>query len=102
MGRRRFFAPQGAFSNQNKNVSLESDEARHLSEVLRLGPGDEVFVFDGAGREFRCSITNVSRKACELTVVEEVTPQSPESPLRLSLAISMLKGEKLDLVVQKA
>jgi 16S rRNA (uracil1498-N3)-methyltransferase len=102
MSRRRFYAPPSAFSSGNENVHLASEEARHLRDVLRLQSGDEVYVFDGAGREFRCRIEESRRDAAELTIITEVEPARPESPMRLTLAVALLKGEKFDLVVQKA
>jgi len=101
MSRRRFFAPRNAFAHDNAMVRLEAEEARHLRDVLRLQLDDEVYVFDGEGREFQCSITELRRDFAELTVVAEVEPASPESPLNLTLGIALLKGEKFDLVVQK-
>jgi 16S rRNA (uracil1498-N3)-methyltransferase len=83
-------------------VRLAADEARHLRDVLRLRPGDEVYVFDGIGKEFHCSIEESHREAAQLKIINEVEPARPESPLRLTLAVALLKGEKFDLVVQKA
>jgi len=101
MSRRRFFAPRNAFAHDNTMVRLEAEEARHLRDVLRLQLDDEVYVFDGEGHEFQCSISELRRDFAELTVVAEVEPASPESPLNLTLGIALLKGEKFDLVVQK-
>ena len=102
MTRRRFYAPPGAFSSNHKSVTLAADEARHLRGVLRLKPGDEVYIFDGLGREFQCSITEFARDAARLEIISEAEPFRPESPLQLTLAIALLKGEKFDLVTQKA
>ena len=81
---------------------LTADEARHLREVLRLKLGAEVSVFDGEGKEFRARVTEARRESAELELVEEIEPARPESPLRITLAVALLKGEKFDLVVQKA
>ena len=70
--------------------------------VLRLKPGDEVFVFDGLGREYLCRIESLRRDEAALEIVEEVEAASPESSLDLTLALALLKGEKFDLSVQKA
>jgi 16S rRNA (uracil1498-N3)-methyltransferase len=102
MTRRRFFAPPSAFNFSKQIVTLTADEARHLREVLRLKPGDEVSVFDGEGKEFRAQVASARREFAELELGDEIAPARPESPLRITLAVALLKGEKFDLVVQKA
>lgn len=102
MTRRRFYAPPGAFNSHFDSVTLASDEARHLRDVLRLKAGDEVYVFNGEGKEFHCRIEESRRDTAQLKVISEVTPARSESPLELTLAVALLKGEKFDLVVQKA
>ena len=80
---------------------LAEDEARHLSQVLRLGAGDEIAVFDGAGREFRGRIVRVARDGAEVLLTEEILA-SPEPAVRLTLAQAAIKGEKMDDVVRDA
>ena len=80
---------------------LSDEEARHLSQVLRLAAGDEVFVFDGAGREFRARVDHVSKDGADLHLIEEFPP-APEPAVRLTLAQSVIKGEKMDEVVRDA
>ncbi len=112
MTRRRFYAPPTAFALDGARVTLAAEETAHLRQVLRLRAGDEAFVFDGTGREFRCVVEDDDaggrggnrqpNARATLVVLEEVAPPSAESPLRLTLAVALLKGEKFDLVVQKA
>jgi len=102
MTRRRFYAPPVAFAPDEKSATLSPEETRHLRDVLRLHPGDEIYVFDGAGREFLCVVEIIAKDSTELRVISEVEPTRPESPLHLTLAIALLKGEKFDLVIQKA
>jgi len=102
MVRRRFFAPPAAFAADQATIVLGSDEARHLRDVLRLERGNEVFIFDGKGKEFRCTIQDVTRSEAKLEVREEVVPTRPESHLHLTLGLALLKADKFDLVVQKA
>lgn len=99
---RRFYAPRIAFTSDGRTVALGADEARHAHYVLRLTAGDEIFVFDGEGHEYRCAIAELTSHSATLNVVEQVPPASPESSLDLTLAVALLKGEKFDLVVQKA
>ena len=102
MTRRRFYAPIEAFSRDARSATLNADETRHLREVLRLKVGDEVYVFDGRGHEFRGQVQAIEKNSTLLTSVTAAEPASPESPLNLTLAVALLKGEKFDLVVQKA
>jgi 16S rRNA (uracil1498-N3)-methyltransferase len=102
MTRRRFYAPPTAFNDVQNSVTLVADEARHLREVLRLKPGDEVYVFNGEGKEFLSRIEESRRDNARLQIIREVEPARPESQLQLTLALALLKGEKFDLVVQKA
>ncbi len=102
MTRRRFYAPPGAFTADSRSLTLQAEELRHVRDVLRLKPGDEVYVFDGEGKEFRCAIEQSGREVARLIVLAEVAPARPESPLQLTLAVALLKGDKFDLVVQKA
>jgi len=97
---RRFFAAPENFSE--KEIRLNEDESRHLRDVLRLRVGEKVAVFDGAGNEFLCSIQGIERKTVSLLILEKISAPSPESDLNLTLAVALLKGEKFDLVVQKA
>jgi 16S rRNA (uracil1498-N3)-methyltransferase len=101
MTRRRFHAPPNAFARDLTAVLLSADESQHLRNVLRLKAGDEVYVFDGAGREFRGEIDRLSRDATNINITQEVMPSAPESQLKLTMAVAVLKGEKFDLVIQK-
>jgi 16S rRNA (uracil1498-N3)-methyltransferase len=100
--RRRFYAPPAAFAADEESATLSAEETRHLRDVLRLRQGDEIYVFDGDGREFRCAVQTIKKDSTELTVIAEVEPARPESHLDLTLAIVLLKHEKFDLVIQKA
>ncbi|MFN0138788.1 MAG: 16S rRNA (uracil(1498)-N(3))-methyltransferase [Pyrinomonadaceae bacterium] len=97
---RRFYAPVENFLGQD--VILSEDETRHLRDVLRLRVGDDVSVFDGLGREFKCAINAIDKKTATLSLVEEITPASPESNLELKIVATVLPGDKYDLVIQKA
>lgn len=97
---RRFYAPIENFIGEG--VSLDADETRHSRDVLRLGVGEEVSVFDGNGREFRCEISEITKRDSSLKVIEEIKPASPESAFEITVAATVLNGEKYDLIVQKA
>lgn len=97
---RRFYA--AAVDSNRKKITLDQEETKHLRDVLRLAVGANVAAFDGAGREFLCSVELIEKKQTTLQIVEEINPRVAESPLNLTLAVALLKGEKFDLAVQKA
>lgn len=97
---RRFFAPKENFNSEQ--VLLNADETKHLRDVLRLRVGEKVQVFDGKGKEFSCLIERISKKETTLKIIEEISAQKAKSDLDLTMAVALLKGEKFDLVVQKA
>ena len=51
---------------------------------------------------FAARLSTTKRDSAELESSAEVEPAKPESPLQLKLCVALLKGEKFDLVVQKA
>ncbi|HRI03873.1 MAG TPA: 16S rRNA (uracil(1498)-N(3))-methyltransferase [Pyrinomonadaceae bacterium] len=97
---RRFFAPINRFTDNI--VTLDADETRHLRDVLRLNVGDEVSVFDGAGKELACTIREIGKKETMLSITGEIEPSSQVSPFAITIAATVLNGEKYDLIVQKA
>jgi len=99
MQRHRFYAPPTQFTTTT--VSLNEDEAHHLSRALRLGEGDHVFVFDGSGNEWECEVARIGKREVELNLLRQLTG-AVESPLDLTLAQALVKGDKFDWIVQKA
>lgn len=82
-------------------VTLEGSAASHVTRVLRLRVGETLTLFNGLGGEFAASIDKAH--GGEVTVaVGEHRPIERESPLTLTLAQGVSRGERMDLVVQKA
>jgi 16S rRNA (uracil1498-N3)-methyltransferase len=94
----RFLA---AIDPASGTARLSGEEARHLSQVLRLRAGDDVVVFDGAGREFRARVEQIARDGASARLIEEQAA-APEPAVRVTLAQAALKGEKMDDVVRDA
>lgn len=99
MARRRFYAHPDNIAGSA--VTLSAHETHHLIHVLRMTPGDEAFVFDGCGREYRCSFRRVENNHAQLEIADALS-DAVESPLHLTLAQSLAKGEKFDFIIQKA
>jgi 16S rRNA (uracil1498-N3)-methyltransferase len=82
-------------------LRVEGHEVRHIRRVLRLKAGDEIIVFDGAGKEYEGTIVQ-ERPSCVLIEIQQAISSEKESPLEITLAQSLLKGEKMDTLIQKA
>ena len=59
----------------NNTIELSEDESRHCTKVMRLSIGDEILVFDGKGKKFRCRIT-VAKKQVVAEIIETVEEES--------------------------
>lgn len=93
----RFLLPPERWQTDS---ALTGDEARHLSQVLRIKPGETITVFDGHGRRAAAEVLAVSRDHVSLKLGEA---QSPPPPLPvITLAQAIPKGKNMDLIVQKA
>lgn len=93
---RRFFV-----ENVGKEAVLCGDEYSHAKNVLRLQEGDEVVLLDGSGTEYDAIISKVSKGETLCTVTGR-RPSDKECRTRVRLLIGALKGDKTELVVQKA
>jgi 16S rRNA (uracil1498-N3)-methyltransferase len=79
---------------------LTGDEARHLSQVLRIKLGESVTVFDGCGRRAQAEVLTVSRDRVSLRTGDSLTSPAPLPAITLAQAVP--KGKNMDLIVQKA
>lgn len=82
-------------------ITLTGGAAGHLTRVLRLRPGAAVTLFNGRGGEHAASIERVQGNAVTVAVGEHEAIER-ESPFPLTLAQGVSRGERMDLVVQKA
>ena len=84
-----------------KRLVIAGSAANHITRVLRLRSGDALTVFDGSGGEFGARIEEF-RKDSVVVTVEEHRPLDRESPLPLTLAQGISRGERMDWIIQKA
>ncbi|MDH3588379.1 MAG: 16S rRNA (uracil(1498)-N(3))-methyltransferase [Gammaproteobacteria bacterium] len=84
-----------------QTITTDQATAHYLSRVLRLRPGAALTVFDGTGGEYAATLTSSTRDKAELDIGEH-RDRERESPLELTLAQGIARGERMDLVLQKA
>ncbi len=82
-------------------ISIKGSKARYLATVLRCRAGDPLYIHDDGGNVYSSVITNVTGREVTAEVLEKVDLHT-ESALHVTLLQGLLKGEKMDLVVQKA
>jgi 16S rRNA (uracil1498-N3)-methyltransferase len=81
--------------------ALPAQAGEHVARVLRMTAGDPLTLFNGDGHDYPATIVAAGKR--EVTVrVESSQALHNESPLPLTLAQGVARGEKMDLIVQKA
>ncbi len=84
-----------------ERVLVEGAAANHIARVLRLRAGDALTLFNGTEHEFGASIEEF-RKDTVVVAIREARSENRESPLTLTLAQGISRGERMDWILQKA
>jgi 16S rRNA (uracil1498-N3)-methyltransferase len=95
----RFYVPRPRI--EEGTLKIEGDEVRHIRRVLRLRRGDEIVVFNGSGKEYGGTIVEEGPSSVVI-MIQNIFSSKPESHLEMTLAQSLLKGDKMDYLIQKA
>jgi 16S rRNA (uracil1498-N3)-methyltransferase len=82
-------------------ATLPESAAAHLVRVLRLREGDECVLFNGDGNDYRARIASAGKREVVAQVLSDSAVDN-ESPLRITLVQGIARGEKMDLILQKA
>ena len=95
----RFFVPSENISEEA--IKITGTDAYHIARSLRMAVGDEITVCDMHAVEHKCRLTRIRDEECECTVIES-TPGKTEPPIEITLFMAYPKGDKLEVVIQKA
>ncbi len=82
-------------------VLLSKKESHHAFSVLRLKNGDNVELFDGRGNTFLGVIAGFEDERLSVKLGEKRLGSS-SSPVQITLAVSVIKPERMELLIQKA
>ena len=82
-------------------LALPEGPAAHLVRVLRLVAGDACVLFNGDGHDYAARVVAVTKRELRVAV-ESATAVDNESPLAITLVQGVARGEKMDLILQKA
>lgn len=95
---RRFFISQPAAPETT--YTINNPDANHIKNVLRMNPGDEIWLFDGNGYEFKARISDVANNAVTVEIIDRFfCPADP--PIRLTVGQAILKHKKLDTTLRQ-
>ncbi len=95
----RIFIP--ITSTSEDRISITGEKAKYLISVLRCEKGDELIVFDGKGNCLKTSILDADRREVIVEILGKFACDT-ESPINIILVQGLLKGQKMDTVIQKA
>ncbi|MCD9086267.1 16S rRNA (uracil(1498)-N(3))-methyltransferase [Stenotrophomonas sp. SY1] len=84
-----------------KTLPLPEEAANHLVRVMRLREGDGCVLFNGDGHDYPATISSVSKREV-LVQIDAAQAVDNESPLPITLLQGIARGEKMDLILQKA
>lgn len=82
-------------------VMLDDRAFSHAVRVLRLSANARLALFNGQGGAFAAMLTEVGKRQAQARVMEAL-PDEAESPLPITLAQGVSRGEKMDYTIQKA
>jgi 16S rRNA (uracil1498-N3)-methyltransferase len=81
-------------------VTITGEDARHISRVMRMKPGEPILVCDETGQTFLCEIQEINETNVRCLIRETIEEKS-ELPIKVTLVQGLPKGDKLEFVVQK-
>ena len=81
-------------------ATITGSDVNHIRNVLRMRTGEEVRISDNAGGDFYCAVSRIESEKITLKVLREA--EGTELSLRITLFQGLPKGDKMELVIQKA
>ena len=82
-------------------IIIDGADAHHIARSLRMAEGDEAIVCDGEGAEYHTRLVRIRDEECQCQIVERLDTKT-ESPINITLCMAYPKGDKLEVVIQKA
>ena len=95
----RFFVDRSQV--QGEEIVIQGNDVNHIKNVLRMRPGDELSLSDGEGMDYFCKISSIERDEVRVNI-ENSWNSYVELPVKLYLFQGLPKGDKMELIIQKA
>ena len=87
--------------HSGQTLALPEETANHLVRVMRLREGDTCVLFNGDGHDYSATLTVAGKREVQVRI-DAVDRVDNESPLAITLLQGIARGEKMDLILQKA
>ena len=97
----RFFAEKGNVLEEKGLILIEGDDARHIARSLRMASGESVTVCDGEGTDYSCVLGRIRDELVEARIVSS-SASVAEPPYGITICQALVKGDKMDTVIQKS
>ena len=97
----RFFAEPYQIQEEESKITLTGSDLNHMKNVLRLRIGEEVWISDGSKKEYHCTIEEFMED-CAILHILEAEEAGYELPNQIYLFQGLPKGDKMELIIQKA
>ncbi|WP_026890575.1 16S rRNA (uracil(1498)-N(3))-methyltransferase [Lacrimispora aerotolerans] len=93
------------FINQDQveddHIRIIGPDVNHIKNVLRMGAGEEVLISNGVDKDYLCEVTSVTAQEVTARILS-VEEGGRELPARITLFQGLPKGDKMELIIQKA
>ena len=97
----RFFVEPHQIDEAAHQIHIVGTDVNHMSNVLRMKQGEEVWISDGGKKEYRCAIEAFSADEVLLHIIYAQEPDY-ELSSRIYLFQGLPKADKMELIIQKA
>lgn len=85
----------------DEHVTIEGDDAHHILKVMRMKPGERLIVCNENAQAFSCFVEEGTGQRVRCRIDHQVEEER-ELPIHVTIVQGLPKGDKLELIVQKA
>jgi 16S rRNA (uracil1498-N3)-methyltransferase len=98
----RFFVEKECINEQDQLVTITGDDAHHIARSLRMAAGEHITVCDSRKTEYDCELLHFEDDRVITARIVRTETMKTEPPIAVTLYQALPKGDKLDMIIQKA
>jgi 16S rRNA (uracil1498-N3)-methyltransferase len=97
----RFFVEKDKIDTAGGTITVDGEDARHISRSLRMAVGENITICDGDGTEHLCTLEQIRDSGSVCRIISS-SPSIAESPCKTSIYQALVKGDRMDTAIQKS